>query len=65
MQAMWQKGSSQFSLARIVTSETQLAEWTLVVGAALATIAFAIASAVAHSVVGCLAGLLGHLATAV
>lgn len=62
---MWQKGSSQFILARNVTSETQLAEWTLVVGPALATIAFAIASAVADSVVFGLAGLLGHLATAV
>lgn len=62
---MWQKGSSQFSLARIVTSETKLAAWTLVVGPALATITFAIASAEAHSVVLGLAGLLGHLATAV
>lgn len=58
------EGSSQFSLARIGTSETRLAVWTLVPLNTFTATARALASAVAHGVVEGLTCLLRHLALA-
>lgn len=58
------EGSSQFSLARIGTSETRLAVWTLVSLITLTAAALAHASAVAQGVVEGLTFLGRHLALA-